>query len=101
MLRGTLSRRRALRALGIGASGAFLVACGGAAAPAPTSAPAKAAEPAKDTGAAPKAAEPVKAAAGETTLVYWTFMATDQRFPARKEMFPRWGQPKKAAIQIE
>jgi multiple sugar transport system substrate-binding protein len=107
MLRAASTRRQALRALSLAATGALLAACGGGAPPAPTSAPAKAAEPAKaaapakDAAAAPQAAAPAKAAAGETTLVYWTFMATDQRFPARKEMFPRWGQPKQAAIQIE
>ncbi|MBI2939806.1 MAG: extracellular solute-binding protein [Chloroflexi bacterium] len=106
MSRARFTRRAYLRLIG-GTVGAVAVAglataCGTP--PAPTATPAPAAKPAEkpaEKPAAPAPAAQPKPAEGDKTLVYWTFMPTDQRFAGRKTLFPQWGEKNKATIQIE
>src|SRR5262245_15723393 len=74
MTRGfPITRRGALRLLGLGASGALLAACGQAAAPTPAAAPPKPAD--KPAAAAPTTAPAAAApaAAGQVKLSLWWF----------------------------
>ncbi len=92
-----LTRRSFLAGLGVVATLPVIAAC---APPTPTPAPAK---PAAEAPKPPTPAPAAKPAASkeEVTLVYWTFMPTDQRFPGRKTLFPQWGEKNNAKVQIE
>lgn len=94
--------RSSVGAFGAAAVAGLLTACSAPAAPTPPPPAKTTGQPAPAATAVPVApAAQAKPSGEERTLVYWTFMATDQRFPDRKVLFPQWGEQNKAKVQIE